>query len=124
VTRQAVRYTLCATLVALVVAAVVSLIVGARGLAGVAAGTGLGWGVQVASFWVFSVWLFPGRAWMGYGLGMLARFAIFALAAFLVVPRAALPFGPTLFSLVAVFWLTTMLEPAFLKPRSPRTAQG
>ena len=123
-TRQAVRYTLCATLVALVAGTVVGLVAGSAGLRGVLAGAGLGWLVQVASFWVFSVWLFPGRAWMGYGLGLLVRFAIFALAAFLVVPRAALPFGPTLFSLVAVFWLTTMLEPAFLKPRSPRTAQG
>ncbi|MDB4948158.1 MAG: hypothetical protein JWM27_807 [Gemmatimonadetes bacterium] len=123
-TAQGIRYTVSVTLVAALVAAIAALSSGPAGRWGVLVGVGLGWMVQVASFWVFLVWLYPGRAWIGYGLGLLARFAIFALVAFLVVPRAALPFGPTLFSLVAVFWLTTMLEPAFLKPRSPRTVQG
>jgi hypothetical protein len=121
---QALRYTGAVALITAVVIAVMALIAGPGGMRAVLAGAGLAGLVQVASFWVFMVWLYPGRAWLGYGLGFLVRLALFALVAFVVAPQAALPLGPTLFSLVAVFWLSTMLEPVFLKPRSPRTAQG
>jgi hypothetical protein len=121
---QALRYTGAVAGIAALVAAVMAAMLGSAALPAILAGAGLGALVQVASFWVFMVWLYPGRAWMGYGLGLLVRFAFFALVAFVVVPRAGLPLGPTLFSLVGVFWLSTMLEPVFLKPRSPRTAQG
>jgi hypothetical protein len=52
------------------------------------------------------------------------RLAVFALAAFVMVPRAGLPLAATLFSLVGVFWLTTMMEPVFLKTRTSNPTQG
>ena len=80
--------------------------------------------VQVAVFWIFFVWMYPDRGWHGYGLGLLVRLAVFALAAFVLVPRAGLPFAATLFSLVGVFWLTTMMEPVFLNKRTSNPTQG
>ena len=120
-TTQGLRYTAAAFAVALMVAAMGALMAGPAGRGGVYAGAGLALGVQVLVFWLFMVWLYPGRQWLGYGLGLLARFALFGVVAFLVVPHAGLPLAPTLFSLVAVLWLTTMLEPAFFKPRPTKT---
>jgi hypothetical protein len=117
VKQQGLRY----TAVALLAAALVAL--AGVGLApqyrdGVLAGAGLAVAVQVAVFWIFFVWLYPGRGWHGYGLGLLVRLAVFALAAFVMVPLAGLPLAATLFSLAGVFWLTTMMEPLFLKTRT------
>ncbi len=119
---QAVRYTLSAALVAAMIAAMGLLMAAPAVRREVLVGTGLGLLVQVAAFWIFFVWVYPEKPWLGYGMGLLARFAVFAVMALLVVPRAGLALAPTMFSLVAVLWLTTMLEPAFLKPRPTRNA--
>jgi hypothetical protein len=124
VTTQGLRYTLAALAVAALVVAAGLAFVDAAYRGGVLAGAGIGVAVQVAAFWIFAVWLYPGRMWHGYGLGMLARFAAFAAAAFLVVPRAGLPMAATLFSLVGVFWLTTLVEPVFLKTRTSNPTQA
>jgi hypothetical protein len=118
VNAQAVRYSAVALALAALVAAVGLAFGGPSHRDGVLAGAALGMLVQVAAFWAFAVWLFPGRAWHGYGMGMLARLAAFGAAAFLVVPLAGLPFAATLFSLVGVFWLTTLVEPLFLNTRT------
>lgn len=115
--QQGIRYTAAALAAAALVAAV-GLGLAPRYRDGVLAGAGIGAAVQVGVFWLFFVWLYPGRAWHGYGLGLLVRLAMFALAAFVLVPAAGLPLAATLFSLVGVFWLTTMLEPLFLKTRT------
>ena len=115
--QQGIRYTAAALAAAALVAAV-GLGLAPRYRDGVLAGAGIGAGVQVAVFWLFFVWLYPGRGWHGYGLGLLVRLAVFALAAFVLVPAAGLPLAATLFSLVGVFWLTTMMEPLFLKTRT------
>ncbi len=115
--QQGLRYTAAALAAAALVAAV-GLALAPRFRDGVLAGAAIGAAVQVMVFWLFFVWLYPGRAWHGYGLGLLVRLAMFALAAFVLVPAAGLPLAATLFSLVGVFWLTTMLEPLFLKTRT------
>lgn len=104
---------------ALVVA--VSLLVGLLGVgmagpgdgAGVAAGAGLGCAFQLLSFRAMLA-LFPGRQVLAFGLGMLGRFALVALVALAGLPLAGLPAAPTLLSLVAVLFATTLLEPVFL----------
>jgi hypothetical protein len=123
VTTQGLRY----TAIALVLAALVALAGMQMAPAyrdGVLAGAAMGLLVQVVVFWAFFVWLYPGRAWHGYGLGLLVRLVIFGIAAFVVIPAAGLPFAATLFSLVIVFWLTTMMEPLFLKTRTSNPTQG
>jgi hypothetical protein len=123
VKQQGIRYTVAA-LAAAALVAVAGVSMAPRFRDGVLAGAGIGVAVQVAVFWIFFVWLFPGRGWHGYGLGLLVRLAIFALAAFVVVPAAGLPLAATLFSLVGVFWLTTVMEPVFLKTRTSNPTQG
>jgi hypothetical protein len=124
VTTQGLRYTLAVLAVAALVAAAGMSFAGAAHRDGVLAGAGIGAAVQIAAFWIFAVRLYPGRLWHGYGLGMLARFAAFAAVAFLVVPAAGLPLAATLFSLVGVFWLTTLVEPVFLKTRTSNPTQA
>jgi hypothetical protein len=119
-----IRYTAVAALVTAVVAAVGARAVAPASLAGVLVGAAAGFAVQVTVFWVFMVRLFPGRVWHGYGVGLLVRFAAFAAVALVAVPQAGLPLAATLFPLAAVFWLTTLMEPAFFKARTPKTTQA
>lgn len=121
---QGIRYTAAAALTALVIAALGLSLAGPAARAGVVVGAALALAVQVGVFWLFMVWLYPGRVWQGYGLGLLVRFAVFGAVAFAVIPAAGLPLAATLFSLAAVFWLTTLLEPAFLKPRTPEVTRA
>lgn len=121
--KRGLTYTAAALAVALVVA-LIGLGLAPQYSDGVLAGAGMGALVQVAVFWLFFVWLYPDRGWHGYGLGLLVRLFVFSVAAFIVVPRAGLPMAATLFSLVGVFWLTTMLEPVFLKTRTSNPTQG
>lgn len=120
--RQAVRFTaLCLLAASVVTVAGGAMAPGSRD--GVAVGALLAALTQAAAFWTFAVWLFPGRLWEGYGLGMLARMVVFGVAALWAVPALGMPFAPTLFSLATVFWLTTMVEPLFLKARTSNTTQ-
>jgi len=119
---RAIRFTaLCALAAALVLAIGLVWVPAHRGA--VALGAASGAVVQSAGFWIFSVWLFPGRLWEGYGLGLLARLTVFAVVALWVVPSLGLPLGPPLFAMVGVFWVTTVVEPLFMKARTPNTTQ-
>lgn len=81
---------------------------------GVLVGGGVALALQVASFWLLAVLFFPGRRLLAFGLGIAARFLTVGIAALLLIPRLALPPAPTLLTLVAVFVLTTLLEPVVL----------
>lgn len=109
------RFATLSAVVAVVVAGLGVLFAGAGAWRAVMAGVALAWAVQVALFWVLAVWLFPGRAALVYGVGMVGRFALLGFTAFLVVPLAGVSPGATLFSLVAVMFTTTMLEPLVLR---------
>jgi hypothetical protein len=121
--KQGIRYT-AAALAAAAFVALLGVQLAPRFRDGVLAGAALAVLVQVAVFWIFFVWMYPGRGWHGYGLGLLVRLAVFSLAAFVVVPQAGLPQAATLFSLAGVFWLTTMMEPVFLNKRTSNPTQG
>ena len=51
----------------------------------------------------------------GYGAGMLIRFAVLALYAFLVLDLLALPSSAALLSLATFFFVSTLVEPPLLK---------
>lgn len=121
--KQGIGYTAAALSVAAVIV-MIGLSLAPQYSDGVLVGAGIAAVVQVAVFWLFFVWLYPDRGWHGYGLGLLVRLAVFSVAAFVVVPQAGLPLAATLFSLVGVFWLTTVLEPVFLKTRTSNPTQG
>lgn len=81
----------------------------------VAVGAAIGCVFQLLGFWAMLA-LFPGRQLLAFGLGMLGRFALVALAALVLLPLVGLPAAPTLLALVTVLFATTLLEPLFLRP--------
>ena len=115
-------YTLGSVAVAALLALVAGTMVGEAGRPGVLAGTAVGLVVQVAGFWLLSVWALPDRPVLAHGLGMLARLLVVALVALVWLPASGLPAAPTLLSLVGVFFLTMLLEPMALKAGDSRRA--
>jgi hypothetical protein len=51
----------------------------------------------------------------GWGMGMLLRFVVLVAYGFVGARALALPMAPALISLVAFFFLTSLLEPVLLK---------
>ncbi len=58
----------------------------------------------------------PANVIAGWGAGMIIRVAALTVYALLVVKSLSLPMGPALLSLAAFFFVTTLIEPVFLKP--------
>jgi hypothetical protein len=48
---------------------------------------------------------------IAFGVGMLARFLLVAVAALVAVPALGLPMAPALLSMVTVLFATTLIEP-------------
>lgn len=96
-----------------VVAAGVGL-AGIQAVGPIALGAGLGWMMQVVSFWLLAGLLFPGRLLPVYSIGIFGRFMLLAVAAFVLVPATQVPAAPTLFALAGVLFATTVLEPVLL----------
>ena len=51
----------------------------------------------------------------GWGLGSVLRLAVLVVFALVVVPRFGLPSGPATISLALFLFVTTLVEPLFLK---------
>lgn len=100
--------------VAVAVALVGAALVAPESRRAVWVGALVGGVLQAVMFALVAALVSPGRRWMAYSVGMVARFAALALVAFVGLPLLGLPAAPLLFSLVTVFFLTTMLEPFFL----------
>ncbi|HEX5408169.1 MAG TPA: hypothetical protein VFW89_00180 [Gemmatimonadaceae bacterium] len=73
------------------------------------------WGVQLFGFLIVKVVRGGATIMAAWGLGVLLRFVVLALYAFVVVKALALPPEAALLSLVAFFFLTTLVEPMLLK---------
>lgn len=52
-----------------------------------------------------------------WGMGVLVRFAVVAVWAFVAIPALGLAAGPALLSLVLFFFVSTLVEPLFLNVR-------
>lgn len=113
------RYAIAAAAAALLVLLAGLVLAGPAGRGGVAVGAAAAFVFQAAGFWLFAERLFPGRPALVYVLGMLGRFVLVGLVAFVALPLAGLPPVATLLSLVAVLFLTTLLEPLFLSTALP-----
>ncbi|HEX8903851.1 MAG TPA: hypothetical protein VF771_03360 [Longimicrobiaceae bacterium] len=73
-------------------------------------------GVLAAAAWqalVFAVTVtaLPHNRLAAFGVGMLARFLLVAVAALVAVPALKLAMGPALLSMVTVLFATTLIEP-------------
>ena len=70
--------------------------------------------VQLCSFTIARAWAATNVV-AGWGLGMLLRFGVLAIYALICVKVLALPTSAALVSLVAFFFVSTLLEPVLLK---------
>ena len=71
--------------------------------------------VQLAAFGLTRVTQ-PANVVAGWGAGMIIRMMALAVYALLVVRALGLVMAPALISLAGFFFVTTMIEPVFLKP--------
>lgn len=69
--------------------------------------------VQLAGF-AFARSLGKDRMMLGWGISSVLRFIALAAYAWVVVPALGLPIAPALLSLVAVFFVTMLIEPLLL----------
>ena len=113
-------YTVAAVLIGVAVTLAGGALVGDAGRAGIRSGAAIGAAAQVAGFWILSVWALPRKPVLAHGVGMLVRLVVVGLVALVWVPRSGLPAAPTLFSLVAVLFLTMLVEPMALKIGGPQ----
>ena len=120
--RRGAWYTVAAVLVAVLVGTIGGAAAGEAREAGVWAGAAIGVAVQVAGFWLLFVWALPGRPVLAHGLGTLTRLAAVGAVALVWLPRSGFPAAPTLLSLVAVFFLTMLVEPMALRIGGPPRA--
>jgi hypothetical protein len=70
--------------------------------------------VQLFSFTVARAWTATNVV-AGWGMGMLIRFIVLAIYAFLSSRVLGLPVAAALVSLAAFFFVSTLLEPVLLK---------
>lgn len=113
--RAVALFAVCATLATAVVAGLLALFFqapGERAAILVSAGVAL-----VVQLLVFSGLRLAPRQHMiaAWGLGTLVRFAMLALYAFVVVKALALPAAAALVGFAACLFVSTLLEPLFLK---------
>ena len=71
--------------------------------------------VQVVAFEVARAMARRKNVIAGWGIGVALRFVALAVFAFVAVPAFSLPVGPALISLAVFLFLTTLVEPLFLK---------
>jgi len=108
-------YTVLALCLAGLVAAVGAMLVDGPDRRGVVAGAAVAFVLQVGVVWLVGTLLFPGKRMLLFAVGMGARMlTVFVM--FFVAPLLGLPLAPTLLTLVAVFLLTTLLEPVMAQP--------
>jgi hypothetical protein len=109
-----VKFALASAAISLVIGMAGSAIAGPEGSRAVWVGVGVGLVIQLVICLVLFLWVFSGQPLLAHGLGMLGRLMAVGTLALFWVPWAGLPAAPLLLSVVAVFFLTTLLEPIFL----------
>lgn len=76
---------------------------------------GIALGIQIIGFLFVRV-LVPAHVMAGWGAGMLLRFLTLVLHALVGIRLMGFPPAPALLSLAAFFFVSTLVEPVFLKP--------
>lgn len=76
---------------------------------------GIALGIQIIGFLFVRV-IVPGHMIAGWGAGMLLRFLTLVLHALIGTRLMGFPPAPALLSLAAFFFVSTLIEPVFLKP--------
>ncbi len=76
---------------------------------------GIALGIQIIGFLFVRV-IVPAHVIAGWGAGMLLRFLTLVLHALIGTGLMGFPPAPALLSLAAFFFVSTLIEPVFLKP--------
>ena len=72
--------------------------------------------VQMVAFAIARAWVKKQNVMAGWGIGIALRFAALLLFGLIGVPRLGLPVGASLLALAMFLFVTTLIEPLFLKP--------
>ena len=72
--------------------------------------------VQLVAFAIARTFARKQNVMAGWGIGIALRFAVLLLFGLIGVPRLGIPLGPSLLSLAIFLFVTTLIEPLFLKP--------
>lgn len=72
--------------------------------------------VQLLAFAIARAWVKKQNVMAGWGIGIALRFAALLLFGLIGVPRLGLPLGASLLALAMFLFVTTLIEPLFLKP--------
>lgn len=72
--------------------------------------------VQLVAFAIARTWVKKQNVMAGWGIGIALRFAALLLFGLVGVPRLGLPVGASLLALAMFLFVTTLIEPLFLKP--------
>ena len=103
----------CAAII-LVVGGVAWVLTGPDGRPTVLAAAAVAFGVQLIAF-AIARHMQAGNVFLGWGLGSLLRLITLALFALIVARLWRAPLTPALLSLAGFFFITTVVEPLFLK---------
>jgi hypothetical protein len=76
---------------------------------------GIALAIQVVGFFFIRIFM-PANMIAGWGAGMLLRFVTLVLHALVGIKVMGYPPAPALLSLAAFFFVSTLIEPVFLKP--------
>lgn len=115
--RAGLEYTSILFVVAAGIGGAAAMMFDADAARGVLFGVATAFLVQAGIFWGLMMRADVKRVGVAHAIGVLVRFASVAMLAFLVIPAVGLSPAATLLSLVTVFFVTTLLEPVFLKRR-------
>ena len=77
---------------------------------------GLAFLVQLVAFAIARSWVRKQNVMAGWGIGIALRFVALLLFGLIGVPRLGLPVGASLLALAVFLFVTTLIEPLFLKP--------
>lgn len=115
-----VRYSLATVVVGAVVVVAGIWIAGAGSGVDVVLGAAVAVAVQVGIYWTLFVWALPHQQGTAYALGVLVRLVSVAAMAFVGLGSLGLAPAPTLLSMVACLFGSTVLEALFLQRRRSR----
>lgn len=82
---------------------------------GLGVSAGVAFVVQVVAFPVVRTMARRKNVMVGWGIGVMVRFVALFIFALVAVPRLGLPLGASLMGLAVFLFISTLMEPLFLK---------
>ena len=106
----------CAATIGAAWAVAVLLFADATSKRGLAIAATVAFVVQIFAYFIAREFVRRKNVMAGWGIGIALRFAVLLLFGFVAVPSLGLPMGSTLLGLAMFLFVSTLIEPLFLKP--------